>query len=175
MSVGFRLAASPRNGWRSTTLNGCAVRSSQTPLRASGTAESWAARIETVQAGGMNAVRETVLERFFSPAFRNSRPEVVAATGETLVATDPGGYIGACAALRDADLRSAVAAIRVPSLILGGALDKSTRRSNPRICMKRSEAARSSYLIRRLICPIWSSPRRSTRGCCSSCESTTPN
>ena len=91
-----------------------------------GTVEGWSARIEAVRAGGMPAVRETVLERFFSAAFRRAHPEVVDAIGDTLVATDPLGYIAACSALRDTDLRAEVSAVRVPSLVVAGALDEST-------------------------------------------------
>ena len=91
-----------------------------------GTVEGWSARIEAVQSGGMPAVREMVLGRFFSPAFRQTQREVVQSIGDMLVAIDPVGYIGACSALRDTDLTAAVCAIRMPSLIIGGALDEAT-------------------------------------------------
>ena len=41
-------------------------------------------------------------------------------------ATNPRGYMGACAALRDADLRDRLSAIHAPSLILAGTLDEAT-------------------------------------------------
>jgi pimeloyl-ACP methyl ester carboxylesterase len=88
--------------------------------------ESWSARIELVRGGGMVAVRELVLSRFFSTTFRARHPEVSDAFGAMLEATDPRGYIAACAALRDADLRALVSTIRVRSLIVAGALDAST-------------------------------------------------
>ncbi len=47
-------------------------------------------------------------------------------------ATSPIGYIGACAALRDTDLREMIPAIHTPSLILAGALDESTPPSQAR-------------------------------------------
>jgi pimeloyl-ACP methyl ester carboxylesterase len=40
-------------------------------------------------------------------------------------ATPAPGYLAACAALRDADLRDVVASIRAPSLIVAGELDES--------------------------------------------------
>ena len=91
-----------------------------------GSVESWSARIELVRQGGMAAVREMALARFFSPTFRAHHPEVADAFGAMLEATDPAGYIAACTALRDADLRPLVPTVRVPSLILAGALDEST-------------------------------------------------
>ena len=91
-----------------------------------GTTESWNARIEAVQTGGMAAIRNTVVARFLSTNFRQQHPETTQRIGDMIEATNPTGYIGACAALRDADLRTRIHEIRTPSLILGGALDEST-------------------------------------------------
>lgn len=91
-----------------------------------GTQEIWNTRTEAVRTGGMNAVRDAVLARFFSEGFRRRHPEVVRQIGEMIEATNPTGYIGACAALRDADLRETIPTIHVPSLILAGELDEAT-------------------------------------------------
>jgi 3-oxoadipate enol-lactonase len=91
-----------------------------------GSVESWTARIDAVRSGGMAAIRETVVARFLSPAFRTTHPEVGQALGNTLEAINPIGYIAACGALRDADLRPMVSTIRVPVQILAGELDGST-------------------------------------------------
>jgi 3-oxoadipate enol-lactonase len=91
-----------------------------------GTAETWAARIAAVQAGGMAAVRDMVLARLFSDVFHARQPEVAERFGAMLESIDPAGYIAACSALRDADLRAEVASIRVPALIVVGALDVAT-------------------------------------------------
>ena len=91
-----------------------------------GTAESWGARIEAVRAGGMAAVRDTVLARFLGAAFREQHPATARKIGQMLEGTDPASYIAVCEALRDTDLGPVVASIRTPSLIIGGALDKST-------------------------------------------------
>ncbi len=91
-----------------------------------GSVDSWQARIDAVQAGGMAAVREMVLARFLSPSFREQCPDETHAVGDMLEATDPTGYIGACAALRDTDLHPVVGSISVSSLIIAGALDEST-------------------------------------------------
>lgn len=91
-----------------------------------GSTASWDQRIESVRAGGMEAIRDGVLARFFSEPFRLRQENVTHFVGEMLQATRPEGYIGACAALRDADLRAVVGRIRAPSLVLTGALDEST-------------------------------------------------
>jgi 3-oxoadipate enol-lactonase len=72
----------------------------------------------------MAAIADAVLGRFFSPAFRASRPEVVVRYAAALAASDPAGYIACCAALREADLRPMVGGIRSPALIIAGGLDE---------------------------------------------------
>jgi 3-oxoadipate enol-lactonase len=91
-----------------------------------GSEEIWNARIEAVSAGGMLSICDAVLARFLSEKFRWQHPEMTQKIGAMIEATDPAGYIGACAALRDVDLREIVGTIHVPSLILGGELDMST-------------------------------------------------
>jgi 3-oxoadipate enol-lactonase len=91
-----------------------------------GSEELWAARIEAVETGGMESIREMAVARFFTPGFAAMNPETVEQAGRTLLATDPAGYIACCAALRDADLRGSVGAIRCPTLVIGGEEDIST-------------------------------------------------
>jgi 3-oxoadipate enol-lactonase len=97
-----------------------------------GTQESWNARIDAVRTGGMRAVRDMVLARFLSEGFRRKHPEVVRNLGEMLEATHPRGYMEACAALCEADLRAALTVIHIPSLIIAGGLDESTPLSQSR-------------------------------------------
>jgi 3-oxoadipate enol-lactonase len=91
-----------------------------------GSVETWSARIEMVRAGGMAAIRDAVLARFLSAGFREREPEVAANVGAMLLATPPEGYVGCCAALRDADLRNLISTIEAPSLVIGGELDEAT-------------------------------------------------
>ncbi len=91
-----------------------------------GSVDIWAARIAAVESRGMADVADSVLARFFSPGFRAACPEVVAAYRDTLRATAPAGYVACCAALRDADLRPAVAGIAAPTLVIVGDLDGAT-------------------------------------------------
>jgi 3-oxoadipate enol-lactonase len=91
-----------------------------------GTVERWNARIDTVRREGMGAVVESVVARFFSADFRNRDPEAVARIAAMLGATDPRGYIAACTALRDADLRGITKKVRAPTLVVAGALDAAT-------------------------------------------------
>jgi 3-oxoadipate enol-lactonase len=90
-----------------------------------GTLEGWRTRMEAVSRGGIAAVRDTVLGRFFSPEFAARHPDVVARTAALLDRTSPEGYLGCCAALRDEDLRAEVGAMGTPLLVVAGEKDAS--------------------------------------------------
>ena len=91
-----------------------------------GSEEIWQARIDAVAGGGMEAVSEQALARFFTSGFATQHPEVFDQMSRTLLSIDPVGYVACCAALRDADLRELVEAIRCPTLVIGGTEDIST-------------------------------------------------
>jgi 3-oxoadipate enol-lactonase len=81
------------------------------------------ARAQKVRAEGVEALVEAVLERWFTPGFRASRPETVEWAGSMLLGTPAEGYAGCCEALRDADLRDRLGEIRSPTLVIAGAED----------------------------------------------------
>ncbi|MGA0605196.1 3-oxoadipate enol-lactonase [Phenylobacterium sp. VNQ135] len=89
-----------------------------------GDAEGWRTRAAKVRAEGLAAIADMAMARFFSPGFCICAPGVVAAAHATLVAADPEGYAGCCAALRDADLTDARPT--APTLVVAGARDVST-------------------------------------------------
>lgn len=76
----------------------------------------------TVLRQGMAAVAETVLSRFFTAERYQTLPAVMNVR-RVLRATDPIGYAGACAALRDLNQTSLLDAIRTPTLIIAGDYD----------------------------------------------------
>lgn len=86
----------------------------------------WDQRIAAVKAGGMAAMTEPVLERWFTPEFRAGSPDAVAPVRGMLLTTDPAGYAGCCAAIRDMDLRPTDPLIRRPVLVIAGSRDPST-------------------------------------------------
>ncbi len=91
-----------------------------------GPAQGWDERIAAVTGHGMGAVTATVLERWFTPEFRASAPAAVARVRRMLEETDPAGYAGCCAAIRDMDLRDALGSIEAPALVIAGERDPST-------------------------------------------------
>lgn len=72
---------------------------------------------------GMRSIEEAVMQRFFSLAAGSPTAESVRAV---LLATNPVGYAGCCAAIRDMDHRPLLAGIKLPALVIGGDDDAST-------------------------------------------------
>src|SRR6185437_15502938 len=91
-----------------------------------GPPEGWAARASAVLEGGMTAVTDTVLERWFTPGFTTAHPDVVAGVRAQLLSTPPEGYAACCGVVGSMDLRADLAAIRAPTLVISAAEDPST-------------------------------------------------
>lgn len=89
-----------------------------------GTRALWDARIDAVRAGGIEAVADAVLERWFSPAFW-ATPEL-ATWRARLVAQPAEGYIGCSAAIAGADFASTTSSLRLPVLAIAGSEDGAT-------------------------------------------------
>ncbi|SPE32409.1 4-carboxymuconolactone decarboxylase / 3-oxoadipate enol-lactonase [Candidatus Sulfopaludibacter sp. SbA6] len=83
-------------------------------------------RRKAVLSGGMAAIADAVMGRFFTPELLAANSPPIASTRSTLLATNPDGYAGCCAAIRDMDQRELLAEIRVPTLVLAGDRDAST-------------------------------------------------
>jgi 3-oxoadipate enol-lactonase len=86
----------------------------------------WEARIKAVREGGMEAVVDGVVERWFTKAFRDSSHKEVERIRAMILATNPVGYAGCCAAIRDMDLRDRLGLIEAPTLVVVGAHDPAT-------------------------------------------------
>ncbi len=90
-----------------------------------GPRSNWDARMKAVRDGGMTAIVDVVMGRFFSPetltwdAYANSVKLV-------FLGLDPAGYLGCCAAVRDFDSRDLLQKIQVPTLLIVGDRDPST-------------------------------------------------
>ena len=87
---------------------------------------NWESRIKKVSEGGMKSIVDMVMGRFFSPETLARNDVYASAVRSVLLATDPAGYTGCCAALRDMDNRELLRQIRVPTLVIAGDQDVST-------------------------------------------------
>jgi len=84
---------------------------------------AWAQRIACVEAGGLEAIANTVMERYFHAEFRAAQTNAVTEARATLLRTKADGYVAACHAVAGVNWLERLAQIQCPTLILAGALD----------------------------------------------------
>ena len=106
----------------------------------------WDERIVQVQTSGVASLADAAMVRWFSQSFRASHAEVVAIYHRMLAETPAVGYAACCAAIRDADLRSAIAGISVPALIIAGHHDPVTPPADAEVMHDRIRGSQVSLL-----------------------------
>jgi 3-oxoadipate enol-lactonase / 4-carboxymuconolactone decarboxylase len=87
---------------------------------------NWNTRIETVLKSGMASIEDMAMQRFFSAETLAQNDAYAESIRRLLLTTDPIGYAGCCAALRDADHRAIVQKIKASTLVIVGDRDVST-------------------------------------------------
>lgn len=106
-----------------------------------GSPDTWNARIDAVQKGGLAAVVPAILERWFTAQFRANDPVAIEITRQILLSSPADGYIACCAAVRDMDARDSVERIQVPTLVISGAHDPVTSPQEGRAMAERIPGA----------------------------------
>ena len=91
-----------------------------------GPAQGWDDRIKTIRTHGLEYIADAVMERWFAAEFRTSKPTDLALWRNMLARTPVEGYVGTCAAIRDADLTESTAKLTQPTLCLVGDQDGAT-------------------------------------------------
>ncbi|RJG11609.1 bifunctional 4-carboxymuconolactone decarboxylase/3-oxoadipate enol-lactonase PcaCD [Massilia cavernae] len=86
----------------------------------------WQERIAAVKAGGVEAIADAVMGRYFHEDFRAAQPATVARYRRRLVATGTAGYVACCAAVAGVDTTGRLAQVAVPTLVIAGELDAGT-------------------------------------------------
>jgi 3-oxoadipate enol-lactonase len=84
---------------------------------------AWAQRIAAVEAGGMAAVAEMVVERYLHADFRAAQPAATQAIRSRLLRDDAAGYAASCAAVAGVDWLERLSTIACPTLVISGARD----------------------------------------------------
>jgi 3-oxoadipate enol-lactonase / 4-carboxymuconolactone decarboxylase len=87
---------------------------------------NWQTRIDAVTKNGMAAIVDMVMQRFFSPQTLAKDDPYAASIRSIILGTDPVGYVGCCAALRDVDHNGLLHKIKCPTLVISGDHDVST-------------------------------------------------
>ena len=86
----------------------------------------WAERIALVEQGGMAAVAEATVNRWFTAHGQQRLPNAIADIRTGILATPTAGYIGCGHAIMAMDQRESITAIRTPTHVMVGADDPST-------------------------------------------------
>jgi 3-oxoadipate enol-lactonase len=113
-----------------------------------GPPEGWAERARIVRTEGLDAIADTVVGRWFTPALAREEPEIVARFRAMLAATPAEGYARCCEALGAWDAREAIAAIAAPVLVLAGEEDPATPVAHAELIASRVAGSRLVVLER---------------------------
>jgi len=89
-----------------------------------GTAQMWQDRIGAVRSGGLDALADGILERWFSKSFRATSE--LEAWRNMLIRQSVEGYAGCSAAIAGTDFYTPTSGLRLPALGIAGDLDGST-------------------------------------------------
>lgn len=89
-----------------------------------GTQDMWDQRIQGVRDGGIEALADPVMERWFSKSFR-ATPDLIA-WRNMLTRTPDTGYIGCSQAISGTDFYASTATLTLPTLAIAGSEDGST-------------------------------------------------
>ena len=89
-----------------------------------GIAGQWQARIETVRAGGLSAIEDSTMERWFGRKWREN--PTMPSLRDIFRSTEAEGWIGAAAAIAGTDFYTPTAALTLPTLAIAGGNDGST-------------------------------------------------
>ena len=91
-----------------------------------GTRENWETRIRAVTEKGMSAILDLAMQRFFAPETLERHDAQYESIKSIFLGTNPAGYAGCCAALRDFDGTPQLSGISAPTLVIVGKRDVST-------------------------------------------------
>ncbi|MBO9435721.1 3-oxoadipate enol-lactonase [Ruegeria sp. R13_0] len=84
----------------------------------------WQDRMEAVRSGGIEALADATMERWFSRDFRAANRHL--AWREMMVSQPAEGYLGCCAAIAGTDFYTPTSGLRLPTLGIAGNEDGST-------------------------------------------------
>jgi 3-oxoadipate enol-lactonase len=84
----------------------------------------WRQRAEAVETGGMEAIADGTLSRWFTDGFRQKNPEFIAGIRAMILGTSTNGLIGCAHAIMGFDVLGRLHEISKPTLVIAGAEDQ---------------------------------------------------
>lgn len=108
--------------------------------------EIWDDRIVAAQSGGVEAVVEGTLERWFTPAMKERDPGEIDRITTMIRATAVEGFCASCQAIKALDQTGILAGIATPTLIIVGADDPATTPEMSRIIHAEIEGSELAIL-----------------------------
>ncbi len=84
---------------------------------------TWAARIESAQQGGIGALADGTIQRWFREGFTQRSPEKINTVRQMILATPLEGYIACASAVRDMAQTTMLLKIKAPTLVMTGRQD----------------------------------------------------
>lgn len=106
----------------------------------------WNARIRMAHHKGMGQIAEAMKLRWFTRRFNDKNPAEVARVTDQIKRSDPAGYSGCCAAIRDMDQRETIKSITNPVLVVIGAEDPATPPASGELIVRHIAGAKSVVL-----------------------------
>lgn len=86
----------------------------------------WNERIAAIEKGGIEAISDAILDRWFSNAFQSERQPEYNGYANMLIRTPKGGYTGTGAAIRDTDYTETSSQLKLPVMVMVGEEDGAT-------------------------------------------------
>ncbi|MCG5214548.1 3-oxoadipate enol-lactonase [Streptosporangium sp. KLBMP 9127] len=91
-----------------------------------GPAQMWTDRADAVLRDGTASLADAAVTRWFTPGFRERRPDVAGSYRTMVAETSDAGYAACCLAIRDMDLTDDLAGISAPTIVIAGEDDPAT-------------------------------------------------
>ncbi len=97
------------------------------PQTMAGAQDAWAPRIAAVKkANSLTPLADPTMERWFTDAYKPRNPGRWKQIHATIAATTPAGYLGCAAAILNFDFVPKLPSVKVPTLVVCGAMDEGT-------------------------------------------------
>ena len=106
----------------------------------------WENRIRLITEGGLAAIRDMVIARYFSEAFIATRRDVVDRVMDRFMETPADGYLGCCEAIREMEYAAALPRIHAPTLVVAGEIDQGTTPAMARVIANGIPGARLAII-----------------------------